>query len=128
MKGRQSSEASLDVVTSILTVQSHDVDAFIDPSSTLFYVTPYVAMEFGIEQEQLHEPFSVSTLVGESIVAVPVYRDCVVTVCGRDTMVDLIELGMVDIYIIMGMDWLYSYFSTLDCRTKTVRFEFPMSQ
>ncbi|XP_070036520.1 uncharacterized protein [Nicotiana tomentosiformis] len=25
----------------------------------------------------------------------------------------------------MGMDWLYSCFSKLDCRTRTVRFEFP---
>ncbi|XP_070032424.1 uncharacterized protein [Nicotiana tomentosiformis] len=49
MKGRQISEASLDVVTGILTIQSHDVYALIDPGSTLSYVTAYVAMEFGIE-------------------------------------------------------------------------------
>ncbi|XP_070039365.1 uncharacterized protein [Nicotiana tomentosiformis] len=48
------------------------------------------------EPEQLHELFSVSTPVGESIVAMHVYRDCVVTVHGRDTMADLIESGMVD--------------------------------
>ncbi|XP_070054789.1 uncharacterized protein [Nicotiana tomentosiformis] len=32
---------------------------------------------------------------------------------------------MVDFDVKMGMDWLYSYFSKLDCRTITVRFEFP---
>ncbi|XP_070032136.1 uncharacterized protein [Nicotiana tomentosiformis] len=88
----------------ILTVQSHNVYAIIDPGSTFSYVTPYVAMEFGIEPEQLHESFSVSTLVGESIVVAWVYRDYVVTVRGRDTMADLIELGMVDFDVIMGMD------------------------
>ncbi|XP_070045264.1 uncharacterized protein [Nicotiana tomentosiformis] len=51
IRGRQSSEASPDVVTAILTVQSHDVYALIDPDSTLSYVTPYVAMEFGIKSE-----------------------------------------------------------------------------
>ncbi|XP_070042705.1 uncharacterized protein [Nicotiana tomentosiformis] len=61
MSGRQSVEASLDVVTGMLTVQSHDVYALIDPGSTLSYVTPYVAMEYGIEPEQLHESFSIST-------------------------------------------------------------------
>ncbi|XP_070032593.1 uncharacterized protein [Nicotiana tomentosiformis] len=40
-------------------------------------------------------------------------------------MDDLSELGMVDFDVIMGMDWLYSCFSKLDCRTRTVRFEFP---
>ncbi|XP_070032360.1 uncharacterized mitochondrial protein AtMg00860-like [Nicotiana tomentosiformis] len=63
MSDRWSSKASQAVVTGILTVQSHDVYALIDFVSTLSYVTPYIAMEFGIEQEQLHEPFSVSTPV-----------------------------------------------------------------
>ncbi|XP_070009673.1 uncharacterized protein [Nicotiana sylvestris] len=82
-------------------------------------------MEFGIEPEQLHEPFSVSTPVGESILATRAYRSCVITVRDRDTMADLIELGMVDFDVIMGMDWLYSCFAKLDCRTRTMRLEFP---
>ncbi|XP_070045169.1 uncharacterized protein [Nicotiana tomentosiformis] len=65
--------------------------------------------------EQLHEPFYVSTPVGEPIVAVRVYWDCVVTVHGWDTMSNAILLGMVDFDVIMGMEWLYSYFSKLDC-------------
>ncbi|XP_070034544.1 uncharacterized protein [Nicotiana tomentosiformis] len=32
---------------------------------------------------------------------------------------------MVDFDVIMGIDWLYSCFAKLDCRTRTVRFEFP---
>ncbi|XP_070032440.1 uncharacterized protein [Nicotiana tomentosiformis] len=94
MSGRQSVEASPDVFTGMLTVQYHDVYALIELGSTFSYVTPFVAMEFGIEPEQLPEPFSISTPVGESIVVARVYRGCVVTVRGRDTMDDLIELGM----------------------------------
>jgi len=126
MRGRQSSEASPYIVTGIFIVQSHDVYTLIDPDLTLSYITPYVAMEFGIEPEQFHELISVFTPVGESIMVARVYRDCVVTVRGRDTMDDLIEFGMVDFDVIMGMDWLYSCFSKLDCRTTTVRFQFPI--
>ncbi|XP_070057043.1 uncharacterized protein [Nicotiana tomentosiformis] len=104
MRGRQNSEASPDVVTGILTIQSHNVYALIDPGSTLSYVIPYVAMEFGIEPEHLYKAFSISTPVGESILAAWVYRDCVVTLRGRDTVADLIELRMVDFDVIMGMD------------------------
>ncbi|XP_070029173.1 uncharacterized protein [Nicotiana sylvestris] len=125
MSGRQTVEASPDVFIGVLNVQSHDVFALINPDSTLSYVTPFVAMEFGIEPEQLHEPFSVSTPVGESILATRVYRSCVVTVCGRNTMANFIELGMVDFDVIMGMDWIYSCFAKLDCRTRTMRLEFP---
>ncbi|XP_070032338.1 uncharacterized protein [Nicotiana tomentosiformis] len=94
-------------------------------SSTLSYVTPFVAMEFGIEPEQLAETLSISTPVGESIVVARVYRGCVVMVHSWDNVADLIELGMVDFDVIMGMDWLYSCFAKLDCRTRTVRFELP---
>ncbi|XP_070013094.1 uncharacterized protein [Nicotiana sylvestris] len=65
--------------SSILIVQYHDVYALIDHGSTLSLVTPFVAMGFGIELDQLHEPFLVSTLVGESITAARVYRGRVVT-------------------------------------------------
>ncbi|XP_070010308.1 uncharacterized protein [Nicotiana sylvestris] len=126
MSGRQTAEASPDVVTGILTVQFHDVYALIEPGSTLSYVTPFVAMGFGIEPDHLHEPFLVSTLVGESITTTRVYRGCVVTVPrGRDIAVDIIELGIVDFDVIMGMDWLYSLFAKHYCKTRTIRLEFP---
>ncbi|XP_070010253.1 uncharacterized protein [Nicotiana sylvestris] len=121
MSGRQTVDASPYIITGILTVQSDDVYALIDPGSTLSYVTPFVAMGFGIEPDQLHEPFLVSTPVGEFITAARVYRGCVVTVRGRDTAANLIELGMVDFDVIMGMDCLYSCFAKLDYRTRTIR-------
>ncbi|XP_070010275.1 uncharacterized protein [Nicotiana sylvestris] len=125
MRGRQTAEASPEVVTSILTVQSHDVYALIDLSSTLYYVTSFVAMEFGIEPDQLHKPFSMYTPVGESTTVARVYRGCIVTVRDRNTTADLIELGMVDFDVIMGIDWLYSCFAKLDCRSRAMRLEFP---
>ncbi|XP_070045141.1 uncharacterized protein [Nicotiana tomentosiformis] len=125
MRGHKSSEASPDIVTGTLTVQSHDVYTHIDYGFTLSYVTSYVAMEFEIGSEQLCESLSISTLVGESTVATQVYRNCIVTVHGRDTMINLIELGMVDFDVIMGMDWLHSCFPKIDCRTRTIMFEFP---
>ncbi|XP_070047254.1 uncharacterized protein [Nicotiana tomentosiformis] len=125
MSGRQNAEASPDVVTGILIVQTHDVYALIYLGSTLSCVTPFVAMEFGIEPEQLPESFSVYSPFGESILAARVYRGCVVTVRGRDIVANLIELGMVDFDVIMRMDWLYSFFAKINCRTRTVKFEFP---
>ncbi|XP_070025345.1 uncharacterized protein [Nicotiana sylvestris] len=108
-------------------VVKEDIDcyALVDLGSSLSYVTPFIASSFGVEPEQLHEPFYVSTPVGDSITATRVYRNCVVMVCGRATTADLIELEMVDFDMIMGMDWLYSCFAKLDCRTRVMRLEFP---
>ncbi|XP_070039725.1 uncharacterized protein [Nicotiana tomentosiformis] len=124
----QSSMSAQPLGPSILNVQSYDVYALIDPGSTLSYVTPYIAMEFGIEPEQLHESLSVSTPVGGSIVAVWVYRDCVVTVCGQNTMDDLIELGMVDFDVITGMDWLIHIFLSLIVEPESLGLNFQRIQ
>ncbi|XP_070026142.1 uncharacterized protein [Nicotiana sylvestris] len=125
LSGRQSAEASPDVVIGILSVQAIDCYALIDSGSSLSYVTPFIASRFGVEPEQLYESFSVSTPVGDSITTARVYRNCIVTVCGHATTTDLIELGMMDFDVIMGMDWFYSCFAKLDCRTRVMRLGFP---
>ncbi|XP_070022544.1 uncharacterized protein [Nicotiana sylvestris] len=93
--------------------------------STFSYVTPYFAINLGLEPEQLSEPFLVSTPVGELVKVTRVYRGCIVSVQDRNTKADLIELEMVDFDVIMGIDWLSSCYAILDCRAKIVRFQFP---
>ncbi|XP_075100011.1 uncharacterized protein LOC142176388 [Nicotiana tabacum] len=73
-----------------------------DPGSTFSYVTPYFAINLGLEPEQLNEPFLVSTPVGESVKVRRVYRGCIVSVQGCNTKADLIELEMVDFDVIMS--------------------------
>ena len=125
MGSRQDQENSPDVVTGMLRVFSFDVYALLDPGATLSFVTPYLATKFEILPEHLLEPFSVSTPVGESILVEKVYRNCIVSIHRRDTMDDLVELNMVDFDIILGMDWLYACYASVDCRTRIVKFQFP---
>ena len=46
------------------------------------------------------------------------------SISGRITVADLIELDMVDFDAILGMDWIHSCYATLDCRTLKVTFSF----
>ena len=48
-----------------------------------------------------------------------------VAVGSRQTLMDLFELDMVNFDIILGMDWLHSYYASLDCQTCKVVFRFP---
>ena len=43
----------------------------------------------------------------------------------RVSYVELVELGMLDLYIILGMDLFHAYFASIDCRTRVVKFNFP---
>ena len=63
-------------MTGMLKVFSLNLYALLDPGATLSFVTPLVAKKFDISPDILHEPFTVSTPVGESIVAKRVYRNC----------------------------------------------------
>ncbi|XP_070022537.1 uncharacterized protein [Nicotiana sylvestris] len=125
MPTRPTAKASDAVAIGILTVCTLDVYALMDPGSTFSYVTLYFALDFGIEPEQLLEPFFVSTLVGDFVISSLVYRGCVIIIQDRETTVDLIDLEMVDFDVIMGMEWLYKCYAILDCRAKVVKFEFP---
>ncbi|XP_075097797.1 uncharacterized protein LOC142175124 [Nicotiana tabacum] len=114
----ESAEASVEVITGILLVFSHNAYAIMDQGLTFSYVTPYFAINLGLEPEQLSEPFLVSTPVGKSVRVTRVYRGCIVSIQGRSTEADLIELEMVDFDVIMSMDWLSSYYAMLDYRAK----------
>ena len=76
--------------------------AFLDARESLSFETPYVAMNFFIIPKQLSEPFRVSKLVGESILAQRVYRDCPVSINHKCTMVDFVELDMVEFAVNLG--------------------------
>ncbi|KAH0665926.1 hypothetical protein KY285_027132 [Solanum tuberosum] len=96
-----------------------------DSGATLSFMTPYKAVILDISPETLSEPFSVSTPVGDPVIARRVYRNCPVTVSQKVTSADLVELDMVDFDIILGIDWLHSCYASVDCRTRIVRFQFP---
>ena len=112
------------MVTGTLRVFYLDVYALLDPGATLSFVTPYIAVNFDVSPEILLEPFSVSTPVGDLVIARRVYRNCPVTVSQKVTSADLVELEMVDFDVILGMDWLHSCYALVDCRTKIVHLQF----
>ncbi|XP_069145837.1 uncharacterized protein [Solanum lycopersicum] len=125
LKGREEQEKSADVVTGMLQVFSTSVYALLDPGSTLSFVTPLLALTFEILPEVLHDPIVVSTPLGENVRTDRVYKNCPIVVSGKAMCANLIELPMRDFDIILGMDWLHSYYACLDCRSRVVRFRFP---
>lgn len=100
----QEKEYSPDVVIGMIRVLSFDCYVLMDPRATLSFVSPFIAYKFDMTLESLLQPFNVSTPVGDFVLAERVYRDCSVFIHHRETMADLVELDMVDLYLILGMD------------------------
>ncbi|XP_069146944.1 uncharacterized protein [Solanum lycopersicum] len=124
-KNRQEHENMQDVVTGMIQVFDFTIYILLDPGESLSFVTSYVAINFDISLEQLSKPFSVSTHVGESILSERVYRDCPIFFNNRITTTSLIELDMVEFDVILGMDWIYACYASVDFRTQVVKFHFP---
>ncbi|KAG5576138.1 hypothetical protein H5410_056272 [Solanum commersonii] len=113
------------VVTGVIKVFTFNVYALLDRGASLSFVTPYIVMSFDVLLEQLLDPFSVSTHVGESILAEKVYRDSIICANHKDTMTNLVELDMMDFDVILGMDWPHACYASVDCRTRVLKFQFP---
>ena len=80
---RGDQETSPDMVTSMSKIFTLDLYGLLDPGDTLSFVTPIEAKKFDVLPDFLHEPFLVSTLVGESIVAKRVYSNCPISLPNR---------------------------------------------
>jgi len=67
-------------------------------------VTPDVSIRFDVFLDMLMDLFSVSTPIGESIVANKVYRSYHVSLSHRDTYTDLVELDTLDFDVVLCQD------------------------
>lgn len=90
----------------------------LNPRSTLSYVTLYIAIHFSFGHGCISDSFSAITLMDESIMVRKVYRSFVVSICGKDTLVDLKELDMLDFGVILEINWLHSCYNLLIVKTE----------
>ena len=73
----------------------------------------------------LIEPFLVTTSVSFFVIAIISYRKCPIMLPNRVTVVELDDIDMVDFDIILGMSLLHACFTSTECRTRIVKFNFP---
>ena len=97
----------------MLQVMSTFVYALLDPGSTLFFVTPFLAHTFEIFPEILYDLIVVSTPLGGNVRTDRVYKDFPIVVCGKTICEDLVGLPMQDFFIINVMDWIHRFYACI---------------
>lgn len=50
---------------------------------------------------------------------------CPFSLAHKVTLVDLVELDMIEFDVILGMNWLHACYASIRCRTRVIRFQFP---
>lgn len=76
-------------------------------------VTPYVVMRFCISLGMISYPFNISNPVDKSIVAKRFYWFFSIFISHIVTQIDLVELYMLDFYVILGVDSLYACYTSI---------------
>lgn len=93
----------------------------------LSFVTPYMAMTFDVFSYALLDIFSIYTSIGEFIMAKIIYRNFLISLHHKVTHVDLVELNMLDSYVILGIGGCILVMLLLILEPEWSNFSFQMS-
>ncbi|XP_062093662.1 uncharacterized protein LOC133799679 [Humulus lupulus] len=94
-----------------------------DSAATHSYVADRIVDKFFRPFELNAVGFRTMLPTGEVVITRRWIRALPMWVDNREIFVDLIELGMKNFDVILGMDWLAKYGVTIDCKKKMVKFK-----
>ena len=120
-------EAAADTIVIIgkILLFDKEVCALIDPGSTHSFIASATASCLHQKPGVLGKDLTVSTPLGECVIVQTVYHDCALRINMVEFPADLIVFPLLELDIILGMDWLTRHRAVVNCYTKEVIFEVP---
>ncbi|VVA41697.1 PREDICTED: reverse mRNAase, partial [Prunus dulcis] len=122
---QQEAYATPDVITGMIPIFGYLARVLIDPGATHSFVAHSFLPYISIRPIPIIGRFSISLPTGEVLFADRVFRNCFVQVDDAWLEADLIPLDLVDLDIILGMDWLEKHHASVDCFRKEVTLRSP---
>ena len=86
-----------------------------DLSASRSFVSLAFSQHITIRRETLSQPLRVSIADERAVYATEVIRGCVLEIFGVEFPIDLVPIGMGDVCVIVGMDWLSRFGAIIDC-------------
>ena len=108
-----------------ILVSSISAHVLIDSGATHSFASLKYVRTLKKPLDKLDMKYSVSLLSGELMNSDQILRACPVLVEVRELYADLVVLDMPDYEVILGMDWLSKYHTSIDCVKKVVTFRPP---
>ena len=116
-----------DVVSGILTVDSHDALVLFYSGATFSFVSLDFAKRASLSSQNISQLVHVSSpggLISSSVVC----PGCMISIDGDDFVANLMVIPLPVFDVILGMDWLHRYCAVISCFWKTVSLEAPSGQ
>lgn len=118
-------ESSNTMMTGILHLFSHDVMVLIDHGSTHSFMSTRLVTLIDATPKPLDFDLVIFTLLDKTMIAEMVNNSCVVRIGEVKLLADLILLDLQDFDVILGMDWLSTHHTKVDCYSKEVTISIP---
>ena len=122
---QQEREDAPDVIAGTILICNVPTDVLFDPGATHSFVFNIFLTKLNRMLEPLSEGLAIYTQVGDVLLVNEVLRNCEVLVEGINMLVDLIPLELQRLDVILGMDFLFTHYASMDCHRKEVVFRKP---
>ncbi|XP_020257167.1 uncharacterized protein LOC109833769 [Asparagus officinalis] len=117
-------EANDRVITGKVLVSSVPALSLFDSGASHCFLSRRFANTHSLPIAPLTTGWNINTGSGV-LVASSGYEACPVVICGRELFADFLVIDLPSFDAVFGMDWLGSFFATIDCRRRSVVFEIP---
>ncbi|KAA0037886.1 Gag protease polyprotein-like protein [Cucumis melo var. makuwa] len=117
---QQEAEDAPDVITGTILICNVPADVLFDPGATHFFVSSIFFTKLNRMLKPLSEELAIYTPVDDVLFVNEVLRNCEVLVEGISLLVDLLPLELHWLDVILGMDFLFAHYASMDCHRKEV--------
>ncbi|TYK06356.1 reverse transcriptase [Cucumis melo var. makuwa] len=122
---QQEAEDAPDVITGTILICDVLARVLLDSGATHSFVSSMFLTKLNRMLEPLSEELVICTPVGDVLLVSEVLRDCEVVVEGLCMLVDLLPLELQALDVILGMDFLFTHYASMNCHRKEVTFRKP---
>ena len=109
----------------ILLVNQLYTPILFDPDTTCSFVNFIFGRKFVSRPGEVHMQLYETSPIGTIYHANLIFKDCTVTVGGKNFPINLVQLEIEGWDVILGTDWLAKHKVTLDCRKELITFSAP---
>ncbi|CAL8152260.1 unnamed protein product [Prunus armeniaca] len=122
---QQEAQATPNVLTGMLPVFGYLAHVLIDPEATHSFIAHSFVPFASVRSTPIVRSFGISLPTGVFLYANMVFRDSYVQVGDVVLEANLIPLYLVDLDVILGMDWLEKHYAFVNCFRKEVVLRSP---
>ncbi|KAL0540959.1 hypothetical protein IC582_020985 [Cucumis melo] len=122
---QQEAEDALDIITGTILICNVPADVLFDLGAMHSIVSSIFFTKLNRMLEPLSEELAIYTPVGDVLFVNEVLRNCEVLVECISMLVDLLPLDLQRLDVILGMDFLFAHYASMDCHRKEVVFRKP---